>query len=90
MLPANDFSYTDSTVTGGHNYQYYVTAYNADGGESDQSLVLTVTPSQAPSGMTAPVEVTHSKTSVTLSWNPPQSDGFSPIRRYILYAKADF
>jgi hypothetical protein len=60
------------------------------GGESDKSLKLEVTPSQAPSGMTAPIEVTHSKTSITLSWNAPSNDGSSPILRYVLYAKADF
>lgn len=89
-LTAHDFYYTDSGVDGGHDYQYYITSFNVLGGESVQSLTLYVTPSQAPSGMTAPIEVTHSKNSVTLSWNPPTSDGSSPVRRYIMYAKADF
>lgn len=60
LLTAHDFTYTDTTVIGGHRYKYYVTAFNVLGGESAPSITLTVTPSQAPSGMAAPLEVTHS------------------------------
>lgn len=60
------------------------------GGESPPSLTLYVTPSQAPLGMTAPVQVTYDKNSVTVSWNAPQSTGSSPILRYNLFSKADY
>jgi titin len=40
--------------------------------------------------MTAPVQVTYDKNSVTVSWNAPQSTGSSPILRYNLFSKADY
>ncbi len=43
-LTASTFAYTDTTVKGGHQYQYYFTSYNVLGGESEKSLILTVTP----------------------------------------------
>lgn len=45
---------------------YSVTAYNELGGESLPSQTISVTPITIPSGMIAPIRVTHTETSVTL------------------------
>ena len=89
ILP-NKFNYVDSSITGGRDYVYGVTAYNELGGESDYSESAKVTPIQAPSGMTAPTRVTHDLTSVTLQWTHPASDGASPVLAYVIYHKADY
>lgn len=82
--------HTDTTVVGGTQYKYFVTAYNQLGGESQTSIPFEVTPITVPSGMAAPTRVTHSQTSITLQWAIPTSDGDSEVYRYDLYAKADF
>jgi hypothetical protein len=89
-LAANQFFYSDSSITGGECYRYTITSYNVLGGESDYSNLLSVIPIKEPSGMTAPEEVTHDQTSVTLKWIAPTSDGASPVLKYIIYHKADY
>ena len=88
--PASHFLYTDTTVTGGNCYAYFVTAQNPIGGESKPSQSFTVVPITLPSQPDAPTRVTHTQASITLQWAPPASDGDSEITKYVLYAKADF
>ena len=90
QLPASQFAYVDTSIVGGLCYKYAATSSNILGGESDFSIDFMVTPTKAPSGMTAPKEVTHDQTSITLQWMAPDSDGSSPITAYVLYAKADY
>lgn len=40
--------------------------------------------------MSAPTEVTHDQTSITLQWTAPVSNGASPVTKYVLFAKADY
>jgi hypothetical protein len=58
-LPASQFEFTDTSVTGGEEYSFYVTASNQRGGESLPSQSFKVVPITVPSGMNAPFEVTH-------------------------------
>lgn len=69
---------------------YYVTAFNALGGESEASNEATVTPITIPSGLTPPTLVTNTETSITVEWAAPALTGDSEISRYILYMKADY
>lgn len=89
-LPPAQFEYTDTTVTGGKLYCYHVKAYNSLGGDSPKSLDAQVTPITIPSGLPAPTLVTRTKTSLTVQWYPPTSDGDSEVQRYILYIKAEY
>ncbi len=75
---------------GGRNYTYVVTSSNILGGESEQSNDVNVIPAKAPSGMAAPNEVTHDKSSITMKWTNPNSNGASPVLKFILYSKADY
>ncbi len=89
-LPASQFEYTDTSVTGGLQYCFHVTAVNALGGESEKSVDVQVTPISIPSGLLAPTLVTRTLTSLTVQWYPPASDGDSEVERYILLMKAEF
>jgi len=53
-------------VSGGKQYLFSVACYNEIGGESKKSNTVEVTPSIAPIGMHAPVEVTHDIDSITV------------------------
>lgn len=87
---ASQFQYTDSTVTGGKPYKFYVTAYNALGGESLKSDPLPITPIQEPDATAAPVLVDKGKDFIIVNWTAPASDGGAIIERYVLYARADY
>jgi Fibronectin type III domain len=89
-LPASQFTFTDSTVTGGKEYSYHVTASNQRGGESQPSISFKVVPITTPSGMAAPTEVTHDLTSITVEWLPPTQDGDSDVTKYVLMMKAEY
>lgn len=63
--------YTQRGLTNGTQYYYVVTAYNATGGESVDSNVVSSTPSgayalQAPTSLVTTVAAT----TITLAWNP--------------------
>ena len=101
-LPPSDFAYTDSApaqgvacgnangcITGGKTYEYYVIATNHRF-SSEPSTSFKVTPIQIPSGMAAPVEVTHDTSSITVKWTPPSDNGKSEVTRYLLYIMADY
>jgi titin len=60
-LSASTFQHTDSTVTAGRDYKFYVTATNLLGGESARSTAAPVTPITVPVASSAPTLVSKSK-----------------------------
>ena len=89
-LDAAQFQHTDSTVVGGTEYKYYVTAYNQLGGESAMSIGLPITPIAEPSATSAPALVDKGKDFITVKWPAPADDGGSTVTRYILYVRAEY
>lgn len=91
-LPASQFQYTDSTVTGGIDYKFYVTAFNQLGPEGPYSAGLPNTPIQEPLAAAAPTLVQDNigKDFIVVEWIPPTHDGSSPITRYILWVRAQY
>jgi titin len=76
-------TYNDTTVTNGITYYYVVTAKNSVG-EGPQSLEVNATPLAIP----GPPENVNSQVGdsfVHLTWDPPISDGGSPIINYVIY-----
>jgi parallel beta-helix repeat protein len=78
--------YNDTTVVNGIDYYYKVSAKNDDG-EGPLSNEATGTPS---GGTTIPSEpldiaVDAGNSYVNVTWNPPASDGGSPITHYEIY-----
>lgn len=89
-LAAAQFQYTDSTMTSGIAYRYYVLAYNVLGGEGDMSAGLAVTPINEPNAAAAPLLVTKGKDFITVKWVPPTDMGGSEVTKYILYARPEY
>jgi fibronectin type 3 domain-containing protein len=79
----NLLSYTDINVTNGQIYYYVVSAINA-AGEGPKSLEVRVTVPDHPS---APLTLlaTSRNQEVTLTWDPPTSDGGCLITNYWIY-----
>ena len=89
-LAAAIFQYTDSTVTPGIAFRYFVSAYNVIGGEGDMSAGLQVTPINEPNAAAAPLLVTKGKEFITVKWVPPTDMGGSDVSKYILYARPEY
>lgn len=89
-LSASEYQFTDSTVVGGTQYAYFVTAFNERGGESQPSLTVEVNPITVPSKMDSPTRVTHNLNSITLAWTTPTSDGDSDILEYHLWMRPTY
>jgi len=77
-----DLSHTDSPLTNGVNYLYYITAYT-EVGEGRPSLVLDAMPFGLP-GAVRDLAASGQDESVLLTWLPPESDNGRPITKYIL------
>lgn len=88
-LPASQYLYTDTTVAGGTNYTYTITAYNVLGGEGDPSVGLQIIPAREPDPTAAPALVSKGKDFITVDWVAPGWDGGADITRYILLIKAE-
>ena len=83
--------FNDTGLTNGQAYFYKVTAVNS-AGESQSSNEANATPAQAsvpPSPPTGLVATAISSSQINLSWNPPSSNGGSPITGYKIERSAD-
>ena len=87
---STEFAHTDSTVTSGTTYTYAVTASNTLGGESEYSTSVTATTIAVPSGLTKPVYVANTETSISVSWSDPSADGSATVEYFELMMKPEY
>src|SRR5438034_305768 len=82
----NVLTYSDTSVTNGVAYYYYVTAVNVNG-ESGSSNEVSAMPVAGPSVPGAPrnLVATPGNGTMTLTWSPPPWDVRSPITGYTVY-----
>ena len=80
---ASTLNFTDTNVSNGVAYYYYVTAVN-ELGESEPSNEVSAVPCAVPS---PPRNLTAiaGNASVTLSWEPPADDGGMAVTNYTIY-----
>jgi fibronectin type 3 domain-containing protein len=81
-LSGTTLSYTDTTITAGTTYFYYVTATNAFG-EGGASSELSATPTAGVPGPTT-LTATTGPGVVHLSWTLAAYDGGSPVTKYVV------
>ncbi|GFO38541.1 titin, partial [Plakobranchus ocellatus] len=89
-LPS-DTSLTTRNLIEGNEYYFRVCAENKHGRsqwlETDQSVKMR-SPFEKPGRPVGPMELSDlTKDSVTLSWKPPESDGGTPITKYIIESR---
>jgi parallel beta-helix repeat protein len=83
FVPAGQLWFEDLGLTNGVTYTYNVTAINGEG-EGPNSGDISATPltvPDSPTGLTAQ----EGNSYINLTWNPPASDGGSPITNYVIY-----
>src|SRR5205809_931795 len=82
----NVLTYSDTSVTNGVAYYYYVTAVSVNG-ESGSSNEVSAMPVAGPSVPGAPrnLVATPGNGTMTLTWSPPPWDVRSPITGYTVY-----
>jgi len=76
-------AYTDLGLTNGVTYFYQVAALNAFG-EGPRSAEVSATPATVPDAP-ANLVATPGDAVVVLGWDPPASDGGSPVSGYVIY-----
>ncbi|MGA1866877.1 MAG: fibronectin type III domain-containing protein, partial [Thermoplasmatota archaeon] len=81
----DEFLYKDKNVTNGQTYSYRMTAFNAFG-ISEETSMIEGTPAAAPETPGA-LTATAGNGSIDLQWNPPYSNGGSPVIEYLVYRK---
>jgi parallel beta-helix repeat protein len=82
-VPANQLWFYDTNVQYGITYTFNVSAENADG-EGPASSDTSTTPRTTPSAPRNPNTIT-GEGHVNLYWDPPSSNGGSPITGYMIY-----
>jgi fibronectin type 3 domain-containing protein len=80
--------YNDTTVTNFATYYYEVCAKSQDG-EGDESNEVSALPFLPPSSPTSVAAIPGQGT-INITWNPPSSDGGSPVTNYTVYRKSLF
>lgn len=78
-------AFNATNLTTGQKYQFYLKASNFNG-DSVPSDILQVYSCLQPAIPSAPTRVTGSRTSLTLQWLPPSSNGGCNITGYSLYS----
>lgn len=79
----NVLTHTFGGLTTGLAYQYAITALNING-ESAQSTSAVIYACNVPSNFILPTKIATSKTSITIGWNAPESNG-CPIQSYSIF-----
>ena len=79
----NVLTHTFGGLTTGLAYQFALTALNING-ESAQSSSVVIYSCNVPSNFTVPTKISTSKTSITIGWSAPDSNG-CPIQSYSIY-----
>ena len=89
--PSDSPSCTVTDLNPGVAVSFTVVAYNATDASSPSAPSNTVTPLPHPGAPSAPLDVTATASGVTITaaWQPPQSDGHSPITGYEAVARTD-
>ena len=82
----NVTSYTDSGLANGKTYFYKVTAANSAGesAQSNEASAIPKAPATVPSAPTNLVATAESQSQISLSWQPPSSNGNSDITGYMV------
>lgn len=78
------FTYTQTGLTTGATYYFYLSAINFNG-EGPQSSPAVYTACTQPSRLAAPKVISTTATTVNLVWNYPLDDGGCPLTSYILF-----
>jgi hypothetical protein len=88
IVSANTFTCSDSNLTNGAAYFYYITAVNSDG-EGKKSKLVSVRPALYNFTPSIPrnVQIFSYFNSVTLSWMSPYTAGLSPVTHYRIYRR---
>jgi titin len=81
---ANLNFFKDNNILGGITYEFKVVAVNIVG-DSPASPPLAILAAQPPTEPLNVLEKSKNKTSISIQWSAPSSDGATPITGYLIY-----